>query len=208
MKLTSLLAMCLLSGVVIGCSSTPQPSQQTAPLPPTAAPAANATQKPSTAPAASATQTPPAASAANTQKPPTIVSSGNTPPGCPLTLPTASAPPNENPSPLFYGGNGLWTSLWAQGQVNFGPGYPGQVASDGSLSIKWSWWRGTPGNLSVEGKRLDAAAPPLKVIVPDGFGPSGFQASTLVFPSVGCWQVTGKVGPSSLTFVTLVILNK
>jgi hypothetical protein len=209
MKFTGTVAICLLSVVLMGCSgSAGSPQPTTAPQPPATAPAAIATQKPSAAPVVNATQTVPAAPAANTQKPPTTVSSGITPPGCPLTLPNGSTPPNENPSPLFYGGNGLWTSLWSKGQVNFGPGYPGEVAADGSLSIKWSWWRGTPGNLSIEGKRLDTSAPPLKVIVPDGFGTTGFQASTLVFPSLGCWQVTGKVGQSSLTFVTLIILNK
>jgi hypothetical protein len=33
----------------------------------------------------------------------------------------------------------------------------------------------------------------------------GFQASGVYFPTEGCWEVTGKVGTTSLTFVTVVI---
>jgi hypothetical protein len=41
--------------------------------------------------------------------------------------------------------------------------------------------------------------------VPDGYGDSGFQSSGITLPSEGCWQVTGRVGDASLTFVTLVL---
>jgi hypothetical protein len=63
------------------------------------------------------------------------------------------------------------------------------------------------GELTIEGKRLDAPAPPLKSIVPDGYGDAGFQVSGLIFPTAGCWAVTGRVGIASLTFVTLVVAS-
>jgi hypothetical protein len=41
--------------------------------------------------------------------------------------------------------------------------------------------------------------------VPDGYGATGFQASAVSYPTEGCWEVTGRVGDASLTFVTLVL---
>ena len=51
----------------------------------------------------------------------------------------------------------------------------------------------------------NASAPPLRSSIPDGYGDAGFQATRIIFPSDGCWQVTGSVGNASLTFVTLVV---
>ncbi len=48
-------------------------------------------------------------------------------------------------------------------------------------------------------------APPLRADIPEGYGLSGFQASGVIFPTEGCWEVTGRVGNVSLTFVTLVV---
>lgn len=202
MRLTRLFALCLLSVILIGCSNSAESPQPTTSQPPSAAPTTNAARPTPTA-APSNTQ-----SAANTQKPPSTTTAANTPFACPVTMPNGSVPPGESSSPLFFGNTVLWTSLSSQGQVKFGPGNPGEIGSDGSLSIRWSWWRGVQGNLAIEGKRLDGAAPPLKAIVPDGFGLTGFQTSTLVFPTDGCWQVTGRVGAPSLTFVTLVVQTK
>jgi hypothetical protein len=61
------------------------------------------------------------------------------------------------------------------------------------------------GALTITGRRLDAPAPPLAASVPSGYGDTGFQASGAYFPTEGCWQVTGKVASTSLTFVTFVI---
>jgi hypothetical protein len=33
----------------------------------------------------------------------------------------------------------------------------------------------------------------------------GFQASYVIFPTPGCWEVTGRVGDASITFVLSVI---
>jgi hypothetical protein len=71
--------------------------------------------------------------------------------------------------------------------------------------MKFPWWRGVKGKLSISGKRLDSAAPPLRAAIPDGYGDSGFQATGLIFPTEGCWEVTGKVGEASLTFITRVV---
>jgi hypothetical protein len=81
----------------------------------------------------------------------------------------------------------------------------GLINSDGSINWKYGWWRKAVGNLTITGRRLDAAAPPLKSDVPDGYGNIGFQASGVTFPSAGCWQVTGKTDHTALTLVTLVV---
>jgi hypothetical protein len=58
---------------------------------------------------------------------------------------------------------------------------------DGSIPIKWGWDRvGITGTLQIEGRRLDAPAPPLRAHVPPGYGDTGFQVSTLIFPTEGC----------------------
>lgn len=131
--------------------------------------------------------------------------------GCPVTMPrelpalTGAQPPQSPGS--FFGresafGNGL---LWVGGLGPEGR-IPAQrfIEPDGSISWKYGWWRATSGKLRVTGRRLDAAAPPLSATIPDGYGDSGFQSSGVRFPTRGCWQVTGRVGDVSLTFVTAV----
>ena len=128
------------------------------------------------------------------------------PPRCPTTAPNESTPPGEDPSKRGYHGNeALWTDLsWPEGKIVFRPGGVGRVLPDGSLSIKFPWWRGVRGKLALEGRRLDAPAPQLRSNVPEGYGDIGFQATALIFPTEGCWEVTGRVGDSVLTFVVLV----
>lgn len=79
------------------------------------------------------------------------------------------------------------------------------VQPDGSLSMKWSWWRAANGQLTIEGRRLDDInAPPPGAVIPGGYGDTGFQPGGLIFPTEGCWEVTGRVGNSTLTFVVYV----
>ncbi|MCQ3972240.1 MAG: hypothetical protein DPW09_02195 [Anaerolineae bacterium] len=127
---------------------------------------------------------------------------------CPVTPPNGSTPPGEQPSPEYYGHDQLWTVLWPDGKVIFEAGGPGQVNPDGSAEMKWGWWRGVAGWLTIEGRRLDASAPPLRANIPEGYGETGFQASGLIFSTPGCWEVTGRVGQTELTFVTLVVINE
>jgi hypothetical protein len=65
--------------------------------------------------------------------------------------------------------------------------------------------RGISGRLSIQGRRLDASAPLLGAEVSDGYGDRGFQASGVIFPTEGCWEITGQVGTARLTFVNFVI---
>jgi len=95
--------------------------------------------------------------------------------------------------------------LWPNGEVVFRPGGSGFVTKDGALGMKFPWQRGVKGKLTIEGRRLDAPAPPLRSEVNNGYGDIGFQASYVIFPTPGCWEVTGRVGEASLTFVTSVV---
>ena len=133
----------------------------------------------------------------------TVQSSASPTPMCPVTRPNgvrySAEPPGGN-----YGNDALVTGLWPEGKVVFKPGGAGFVLSDGALSMKFWWWRLRPGRLRLEGRRLDGPAPPLRASLPDGYGEIGFQSTALIFPTPGCWEVTGRVGDASLTFVTQV----
>jgi hypothetical protein len=122
-------------------------------------------------------------------------------PACPVTPPNGNTPPGETHAPEYHGNGALFTVLWPDGNILMGPQ---NVEPDGSLSMKFAWWRGMKGQLMIEGRRLDAVAPPLRADIPDGYGDSGVQASALIFPTEGCWEVTGRVGDAALTFVTRV----
>ena len=126
---------------------------------------------------------------------------------CPVTLSNGETPPGEKPDPGFFGNGQLWTGLWPDGKVIFSPDGPGEIGADGSLTMKWFWWRGTVGKLSIEGRRLDGDSPLLGSIIQDGYGELGFQSTALVFPAAGCWTVTGRAGDGELTFVVQVIVQ-
>jgi hypothetical protein len=85
----------------------------------------------------------------------------------------------------------------------FRPGGPGFVDSDGALGMKVLWTRKIKGLLQVGGKRLDGSAPPARAYIND-LGDTGIQPSYLLFPTPGCWEITGMVGDGKLTFIVLV----
>lgn len=125
---------------------------------------------------------------------------------CPVTQPNGSLPPHETVPSQYYLGNGeLWTVLWPDGKVYM---LPENQKADGSFDMKWGFYRGVTGPLTVEGHRLDADADPLRADIPDGYGDTGFQVTGLIFPTTGCWEVTAHVGDASLTFVTEVLFGE
>jgi hypothetical protein len=96
----------------------------------------------------------------------------------------------------WYGNDALWAGL--------GPSTVGRwFAGEGGNKVLWV--REIAGRLTVEGRRIDADAPPLTVSVPDGYGDQGIQASGVVFPTEGCWEVVGKVAERELRFVVAVL---
>jgi len=131
----------------------------------------------------------------------TVAHPAGAPALCPVTVPEQNTPGGTD---ARYGKHGLETILWPDGVVASGPEY---VQPDGSIWMKFPWWRGAGivGQLSISGKRLDGASAPLKSEIPPGYGQTGFQATYLIFPTEGCWRVTGQAGDASLTFVTWVV---
>ncbi len=123
---------------------------------------------------------------------------------CPATQPNGSTPPGERPASSNHGNGALWVALWPEGTVIIPAD---QAQRDGSLAVKFPWWRGpgVRGALTITGRRLDAPAPPFTANIPGGYGDTGFQATGIIFPTYGCWEVTGRAGDASLTFVTLVV---
>ncbi|MBO3750098.1 hypothetical protein J5X84_28790 [Streptosporangiaceae bacterium NEAU-GS5] len=92
--------------------------------------------------------------------------------------------------------------IWPGGVIKAGPEF---IREDGSIGMKFGWWRGVPGQLRITGRRIDGTAAPLRADIPTGYGDRGFQATGVYFPAAGCWQITGSVGSARLTFVTYVI---
>jgi hypothetical protein len=124
---------------------------------------------------------------------------------CTVTIPNGVAAVDEPASRGSHGTRQVSVALWADGSVVFRPGGPGFTTRSGALGMKFGWQRGVSGQLEIEGRRLDAVAPPLRSEVPRGYGDRGFQASYVIFPTPGCWQVTGRVEDATVTFVTRVV---
>ena len=79
---------------------------------------------------------------------------------------------------------------------------PDDVRADGAIEMKFPWWRGLAGRLRIEGRRLDAIAPPLSAWIPGGYGRKGFQSTAITFPTAWC-AGHGTFAGASLTFVSL-----
>lgn len=123
------------------------------------------------------------------------------PVSCPVTLPNGNPPNGEPPTPDHHGNGQVWTTLRPNGVLV----PPDKAQPDGKLTTDWSWWHSQAGQLTITGRRLDdLALPPLEAEITPGWGDTGFQDSRIIFPSAGCWEVTGRVGNSTLTFVTWV----
>jgi hypothetical protein len=144
---------------------------------------------------------------ASAVSPATPVAEG-TPFACPISEPNDVHPPDQDAGSGDFGNDALWTNLAMWGEV---PGivevpHDGHLLPDGRvIELKWAWWRFGLGILTIDGRRLDAPAPPLEAWIPDGYGATGFQVSGITFPTDGCWEVTGRVRDDSLTFVVQVI---
>ena len=131
---------------------------------------------------------------------------------CPVSLPNHTVPkgtPSFTAESFAFRNRWLGTVLWPKGILKVGRlpdgGSYASVRSDGWIYAKQGWWRGVDGQLRVVGQRLDRAAPKLRADVPAGYGTLGFEPVGLLFPSMGCWKVTGSIGDKRLVyFVRLV----
>ncbi|GGS79819.1 hypothetical protein GCM10010156_43250 [Planobispora rosea] len=126
---------------------------------------------------------------------------------CPVTRPAES--PSEPPPALrewlrsegadsqgWFGGGDLW-ALPATARH----GYPD---GRGKWSLKIPWWRGHDEPLRIRavslktGKTVDGHAP-------RGYAAPGFQAGGVDLPHLGCWRITGELGPTRVRFVVDVV---
>lgn len=125
---------------------------------------------------------------------------------CEITKPNGVVADGGEPYKESYGNSKLSLGpfgLWSNGTVILRPDGAGFVTPEGWLGMKFGWQRSVRGRLTVEGRRLDGRA--LALMAETGYDPQiGFQATALIFPTPGCWEVTGRVGAASLTFVTRV----
>ena len=128
---------------------------------------------------------------------------------CPVTLPRegTSSPGQRSGN---HGTAKLRTIIYDDGVVPIPPHW---VLSGGELAMKFPWyWDPRAGTrLVVEGRRLDAPATPLRAEPLTGAASEGvlaFQALRLIFPTAGCWEVTGRVGEETIAFVAVVRLEQ
>lgn len=125
---------------------------------------------------------------------------------CEVTEPNGIVADGGEPNRGSFGNSELSLGpfgLWPGGTVVFRPGGSGFVTPEGWLGMKFGWQRAVRGQLTVEGRRLDGPAPALRAESGESGGDI-FRATFLIFTTPGCWEVTGRVGDASLTFVTRV----
>lgn len=123
---------------------------------------------------------------------------------CPITEPAWVKPPDDaavsgTPEHGFYYVNEdrsiLASAWWAGLEEEYL-----KASEDG---IKMGWFRPAGAELEIIGKRIDGEAPSLDAHVPCCY-PTRFQAAGLIFPTEGCWEITGKADDRLLTFVVSV----
>jgi hypothetical protein len=104
-----------------------------------------------------------------------------------------------------YGNDTLAAVLPADGTFVFKPGGPGFVDADGALGIKVGWEFRRRGTLLIRGRRLDGVATPARAYIPRTYDNSvGGMSLFLVFPTPGCWEITGTLAGANLTFIVAV----
>jgi len=142
-----------------------------------------------------------------------------------VTVPNGSSPAKANAprapmndtdamrSAWNHGNGALWVNLAANGVLTIAA--PAETddesvaAIKGHSRLKFGWWRGVAGKFTIEGRRLDGAAPPLRYrIQEDAYGAFGFIPSSLYFPSEGYWEITGHLDNQRLTVVVRVTKDK
>ena len=123
---------------------------------------------------------------------------------CAVTEPVWVKPPEDSAvqNPPAYGNyfvnedGSIWASAWWTEDEE----YPLRAGEDG---VKVGWFRPAGSLLEITGRRLDGQAHGFKADIPCCY-PTRFQATGLIFPTEGCWEVNAKAGDSELSFVVAV----
>jgi hypothetical protein len=130
------------------------------------------------------------------------------PPESAFTPPSPYSPSAPGTGNFWYGTDLLWTVMPRDGT------WSGLPLNPDGYTQKVLWWRQgyswtedpTP-QLTVTGRRLDAPAPPLNVSRATNAFAEDIQSAMMVgvdFPTLGCWEITGKVADRALSFVVWV----
>lgn len=138
--------------------------------------------------------------------PSTIAPDASTPEStCPLTESVWAKPPQDSAvqDPPAYGyyyvneDRSIWASAWWTEKK-----YENYLRA-GEEGVKAGWFRPAGVELVITGQRLDAQAPPLDAHIPCCY-PTRFQATGLMFPIQGCWEVMAEAGDKVLSFIVNV----
>ncbi len=129
---------------------------------------------------------------------------------CPVTVPNGSKPPRQ-PRNVTWHGNGLLWAAWLNPDGIYAVP-PEHVNPDGSIATKLYWATSPPQRApTISGQRVDASAPPLRML---GANMGSFSsainpswATPVVFPTPGCWRVTARVRDVSLTYAVDVLVR-
>jgi hypothetical protein len=130
---------------------------------------------------------------------------------CPVTIPGGR--PQLGPLPRVlasgrscYGNGKLWVCLlpldgrWVISK---------RIWKTNGLRNKFGWWTPVPVPVTMEGHKW--GMPQVKVLEPSvgmDLDQPRFHPSSLVFPTAGCWQITGRTRDTKLTFVIDVAAGK
>lgn len=139
---------------------------------------------------------------------------------CPVTKPYQTSlfvppfpyPRKPFPGSFWFGTDKLWTSLPTDGAWR---GLRGYTSNDPTFRQKLFYWRQGYGrterqpSLTVTGRRLDSPAASLQVDKPNSgwVAPNSDQSFIVTgvnFPTLGCWEITGRYKDDEVTFVVWV----
>ena len=129
-------------------------------------------------------------------------------PDVPFLAPSPNAPSAPWPGMVWYGSAALWTVLPTDGTWS---GLPHNPEGYTQKVVWWReglWWLDEPQPaLTVSGRRLDGDAPPLNVSRANSVFAEDMQSAMMVgvdFPTLGCWEITGRYQSDELSFVVRV----
>lgn len=126
---------------------------------------------------------------------------------CLVTIPNGAHTSAWPASDLDHGEGGLFTVLWPEGTV--------QIPRDGVDADGIGWMKfvfqregAAEGGLRLAGRRIGAETSDprgsIRSQIPDGYGTTGVQATSIGFPAGGCWEIIAASGTSQLRFRTWV----